>query len=374
MNPDLVPSLIIVVAVAGAGWLASTMMPPTLQFGVRVPPDRAREAIIGELRRMFRVGLLLGALLAAAITFAVSLTAPRGAVVIVAPVFALLFTGGVYYVVHSRLARVKAAEAWYAGQRIGAATALPGSRSWRWAFWLGPALAITVATAIIGAVDYSSMPARLPVHFGLDGSIDRYVDKSLVAVFWLVVVQFLMTALLGAILWSIQGSRFELDPAAPEESFEHQQRFRGAMTGALGFLIVALDAAFLVTSLATWDIISGSRWVIPVAVLALSVIPAVALVLVAVKMGAQGWRMRRQGESAAAAGTNPRPALVQRDDDRFWKGGMLYWNRDDPAFFVSKRFGAGWTMNFAHPVAWLFLAVPVAIVVVSIVAARGGVG
>jgi uncharacterized membrane protein len=49
-------------------------------------------------------------------------------------------------------------------------------------------------------------------------------------------------------------------------------------------------------------------------------------------------------------------AGVDRDDDRFWKAGLIYVNRDDPAIMVGNRFGVGWTFNFANPTAWLVLA------------------
>ena len=49
-------------------------------------------------------------------------------------------------------------------------------------------------------------------------------------------------------------------------------------------------------------------------------------------------------------------AGTDRDDDRFWKAGLIYVNRDDPAIMVGNRFGVGWTFNFANRTAWLVLA------------------
>jgi uncharacterized membrane protein len=37
------------------------------------------------------------------------------------------------------------------------------------------------------------------------------------------------------------------------------------------------------------------------------------------------------------------------DDDHYWKGGLVYVNRRDPALLVPKRFGVGWTINLGHP-------------------------
>jgi Predicted membrane protein len=42
-------------------------------------------------------------------------------------------------------------------------------------------------------------------------------------------------------------------------------------------------------------------------------------------------------------------SVVFRDDDRYWSGGILYNNPDDPDLFVPKRYGLGWTVNIGHP-------------------------
>jgi uncharacterized membrane protein len=47
--------------------------------------------------------------------------------------------------------------------------------------------------------------------------------------------------------------------------------------------------------------------------------------------------------------------------DTCWHGGIFYYNPQDPALLVGKRIGVGWTFNFAHPVAWLILALLAAV-------------
>jgi uncharacterized membrane protein len=46
---------------------------------------------------------------------------------------------------------------------------------------------------------------------------------------------------------------------------------------------------------------------------------------------------------------------IFRDDDRYWYGGVFYNNSDDPAIFVPKRFGLGWTVNLGNPKGRLFI-------------------
>jgi uncharacterized membrane protein len=41
-------------------------------------------------------------------------------------------------------------------------------------------------------------------------------------------------------------------------------------------------------------------------------------------------------------------------EDR-WIAGIFYGNPQDPALWVEKRFGIGWTLNFARPASWFML-------------------
>ncbi len=65
-------------------------------------------------------------------------------------------------------------------------------------------------------------------------------------------------------------------------------------------------------------------------------------------------------------------SLVGRDDDGFWLGGILYYNPNDPALLVPRRFGIGWTLNLGNPRSWLLLTAMVALAVVPAVIKRIG--
>jgi len=59
-----------------------------------------------------------------------------------------------------------------------------------------------------------------------------------------------------------------------------------------------------------------------------------------------------------------------RQNDEFWKWGIMYNNPNDPALWVDKRTGLGWTLNFAHKQSWLIifmiLAIPVAFLIFTV--------
>jgi uncharacterized membrane protein len=74
-----------------------------------------------------------------------------------------------------------------------------------------------------------------------------------------------------------------------------------------------------------------------------------------VRTGQGGYRLADGGRSRGPSLGLGLRAGADRDDDRFWKAGLIYVNHDDPAIMVGARFGVGWTFNFANPLAWLII-------------------
>jgi len=60
------------------------------------------------------------------------------------------------------------------------------------------------------------------------------------------------------------------------------------------------------------------------------------------------------------------PWTGRRPPDSAWSG-VFYSNPDDPALFVPKRFGIGYTLNFAHPWAWAVLVLIILMVAMPFV-------
>jgi uncharacterized membrane protein len=52
----------------------------------------------------------------------------------------------------------------------------------------------------------------------------------------------------------------------------------------------------------------------------------------------------------------PSSDQIERTPEECWKGGIFYYNPDDPALFVQKRLGFGYTFNFANVWSWALVA------------------
>lgn len=316
---------------------------PTVPFGVRVPPERADAAVIRQQRRAYygRTAVIGACCIALAI-----LLRDRGSWWLSRIILLLELAAdfGCYLIARNRIAAVKQAERWYAGHRQVVAT----DTSWRTdpprfpARWLIPALTVIALTVLVGALRYPHLPARVAAGGHL-------VPKSVVSVFAIVAAQLYVTVLWTGLMLIVYRSRPDIEAEDAAGSTRRYRRFLAACTRAFLTLLALVDLTLLLAALRNWQVYRPSG-----IGSALTVLPfAVGLLVVAVvtfRVGQGGSRLRGgRGGYGPAAG-------VDRDDDRFWKAGLIYVNRDDPAILVGARFGVGWTFNLANRMSWLVIA------------------
>lgn len=67
------------------------------------------------------------------------------------------------------------------------------------------------------------------------------------------------------------------------------------------------------------------------------------------------WHAKLSRTKSSSSDDRGSTAVVLRDHEQYWSAGFLYDNPDDPALFVPKRFGLGYTVNIGHPLGKLVL-------------------
>jgi uncharacterized membrane protein len=361
-------SLAVILAVLFAGILicaAPALTRRTLQFGVRVPAGRAGAPVIRRERRAYyrRTAAVAACGVAVATVLAASGSAGLTAVVLPAELAADL---ACFWAARARIAAVKHAEGWFAGLR----QTLAADTSWRAeplrypVAWLVPAVAVLTATAVIGALRYPDLPARLAVGFSASGHPDRWVGKSPWSAFAKVVGQLWVTGLWAGLLLIIYRSRADTDASDPAGSTGRYRRFLAAFSRALLVLVALVNVSLLLAALRDWQVwrLAGAGAVAPL-------LPGAAGLLI---LAAVGVRLGQAGSRLPAPAGGGPVTRADRDDDRFWKGGLIYVNRDDPAVMVASRFGLGWTPNLGNLRACLLYgaiaAAVVALIIIRVVA------
>lgn len=199
-------------------------------------------------------------------------------------------------------------------------------------------LGMLAATALYLHANWQRLPDRVPVHWGIDGTPNGWADRTWHGVYGPLVV----CALISLFVILMAEAIIHASPRARVAGTEAwTTRFRRAnlillVAGVWG--VSAMMSLFALMPLFT-DVSRPPALVlmIPV-VLVLSILP----------FAWQLVRVVRERDS----GSDGTP-------DACWKFGLLYYNPNDSALMVEKRFGIGYTLNFGNRMLWWILGAAV---------------
>jgi len=208
-------------------------------------------------------------------------------------------------------------------------------------------LGLIAATAAYLRAMWLELPARIPVHWTLDGTADRWVDRTPLHVYGQLVVLAALAAF-QLVLAELIIHRSPRGRVAGTE--EWTTRFRRAnlvllVAGTWG-VTAMICALSLLPLIAPGSAVTRLVWIVPLAFVA-TLVPFL-------------WQVIRLTRDRAS-GSDGTP-------DACWKFGLIYVNRDDAAIFVEKRFGVGYTLNFGHPgLVWILVAGVLVVLVAHLV-------
>lgn len=220
-----------------------------------------------------------------------------------------------------------------------------------WAYLLP--LAIILVSAWIVARNWALIPDPMPVHFDAAGVPDRYQAKSIGSVYTLSFVQLGLTALFFLIHLSLGRMPRQLDPRNPEVSLRKNKQMLASTAYMLYFLSLAITVMFSFMQARSTYAFEGT---LPIGYLfvflLMLIVPLVSLVVYTKRKGLADEAVNRRF-----------------GDDRYWRGGLFYYNPDDPSFMTEKRYGLGWTFNFARPASWLIMGAITLLPIAAVAAA-----
>jgi uncharacterized membrane protein len=328
-------------------------------FGVTIPEEGQDHPDIRSLRKSYLwwnggLGVLLTASLMI-FTYRLSSDNAWGISLAAHTVLYLIVSYVIYYKNHLAVKGIKERERWLkdAPQRVMINTAFRMERLTQPYYWFIPHLLLIMATILICVLGYDRFPAELPMKFDFNGEVTRSVAKSYRSVLWPAFVQSFLLIVFVFTNIVIGRSKQVAEASDPEGSLQRNMKFRriwSAYLIVLGFLVMATLSLVPIGMLNGW---SGNATAIgTMVVVGLMVVSSIVL---SVKTGQGGSRIK------LSSGVKQQSVASAADHDRHWKLGLFYYNPDDPALFVEKRFGIGWTVNLARPAVWLIVAAIIAL-------------
>jgi uncharacterized membrane protein len=228
-------------------------------------------------------------------------------------------------------------------------TPRPASLPGGWLAHLGP-FAMLVVACLWLAVKWSSIPSRIPIHWGVGGAPDGWAAKSPAAIFGGLGIGVLACALLAGISYGVVRGVRRIHSSGPARQGE--ARF----VRAILFFLLGMEywLALLLALLGLAPLRPNLQAPLPQfwLVLPCETLLVGAILLISFRMGQGGWRA---GAVAGNDVSDDAAPVGDRTPDACWKLGLIYYNPNDPAVLVEKRFGVGWTFNFANPRCWLVM-------------------
>ena len=218
----------------------------------------------------------------------------------------------------------------------------PAPPSLAWNVVYVPIVLITLA---LGLALYPSTPDLVPTHIDFAGNVNQWTPKGPALIAFPLLVEVFMAACFIFSHWMTIRSKKDVDPARPAISAYAYGAFARAecilllvggsvLTAVLGIVMILMMTEFL-SMLVTMVLIIVATLVFVGATIAFSVV-----------YGQSGSRLVKRLEENGD---------IIADNDERWKAGIFYWNKDDASLFLPKRFGVGWTMNWARPAAWVIV-------------------
>ena len=198
---------------------------------------------------------------------------------------------------------------------------------------LGP-FAILLAVGCYLQARWNQIPDRFPVHWGVDGLPNGWSTRTPQGVYGPLLFGAAIVIGIALLSYAISHSARGLPSASggPADGvFSH--RLSIVLLGVEFFVAAVLSMVALLP-------LTGNP---PVATLVI-----LPVIILASALFLRGWLKQERVTSPNIPGG--------RSPEACWKYGLFYFNPDDPALFVEKRVGIGYTVNFAHVSAWIIMA------------------
>jgi uncharacterized membrane protein len=201
-----------------------------------------------------------------------------------------------------------------------------------------------VPTVILALTGYNAMPSSLPTHYSFTAA-DAWSPKSWTTALLPVFLQITLGGII--LICCLLSRRAPASVRGNPNAAPDYQKFRKYIVMLLLVIGIAMQLSFMMMEIS---------YITPISVLLINT-PTIASLLLVVVLFYIYFKFVRV----------KKPVGAVLNDDGKWILGMFYYNPSDPAIFVEKRSGIGFTVNFANPVAWIFTLGIILVIVFSLI-------
>jgi uncharacterized membrane protein len=217
--------------------------------------------------------------------------------------------------------------------------------------------ALTIAPILLLVYYYPQLPERIPTHWNWKGEPDAWTQKTYFSIFSLAAVLVYLQGLLLFVKHGLLGVKMTLPAEHTEAYLSLKEEMLGLTVGLLDWmrLLLCILLGSLTANIA-FSAVEHLRFLSSFAAIAEWASTALMVLVVAFTI----YRFYKTDQRLKAEAGR---VYVQRPKDaaHWYLGGLIYYNREDPALWVEKLVGWGYTFNMGNPWVYLYLAIMIAV-------------
>ncbi|MFS0639139.1 DUF5808 domain-containing protein [Mesobacillus foraminis] len=332
----------------------------TVVFGVSIPEGEAKDDRLAAYKKTYSllVFSLSAVAMVAFLIWALSGNPAEGQLVLTGTAIQfgiIFFSMALYFYFHGKTAKRKRTEKWGEDLKQVKITDMSARSKDEMLPWYVYLLPIAVTLGVMGytATQYGALPEQIPTHWGANGKPDAFTAKSPLSVITPLIVLFCMQGMFLGINEATKRSGIKISASRPQASTIRQLTLRKYSSWFMFLVCVLMTMLFAFLQLTTIHEGLADDAVMMILPVVFMLVVLIGSIVFAVKVGTAG---QQAGEGPAAQG------IRDYDEDDHWKGGLFYFNKNDPSIFVEKRFGVGWTINFANPKGYFLIFGPLLLI------------
>ncbi|WP_285394915.1 DUF1648 domain-containing protein [Lysinibacillus sp. fls2-241-R2A-57] len=260
----------------------------------------------------------------------------------------LLVSAGLYMSYHIKIKKLKKQENWEAHVKTVYVTDLSirdKDEVLSPTFFLLPII-VTLALITFTYMNYNAIPDVFATHWNAAGEVDGWTEKTWISVIIMPLILLGTQISLFIMSFGMKSAKIQLSAQAKEASANREltQRKYGswylvAINYNMTILLVVLHYTTVILKKQT------APYFFPLFIVFMIVTFGGLILFI--------WKLSRSNERFDDLHTNETASA----DDRYWKWGIVYINKNDPSLLVQKKYGVGWTVNMANKWSYIILLV-----------------
>lgn len=218
----------------------------------------------------------------------------------------------------------------------------------------GASILLIIGVSLFLFINYDKIADKIIMHTDFKGNVTDMRDKTYLNVFYPSLVSAGMLLMFYLINLMVIKVRPRISKENPEKSLANSRKAKKAWTYYLGLNAFVMTLLFEIGV----NFLALKNTSLPLYILTiLTIILSIGgVIYLGIKVGTDGSRLDNMEDFSF------------EEDDKYWiLGGHFYNNPYDPAIFVAKRIGVGYTINIGRPLGKLIMIIIYGFVICSLV-------